>query len=42
MPDQGAVDRVVANYDATEYKSVQDDGSILLVVFVTARGEGRR
>ena len=25
-----------ANYDAAEYKSVQDDGSILLNVFVTA------
>ena len=33
---QAAVDTVVANYDATEYKSVQDDGSILLAVFVTA------
>ena len=36
VPDTAAVDHVVANYDATEYKSVQDDGSILLVVFVTA------
>ena len=36
VPDQDAVDRVVNNYDATEYKSVQDDGSILLAVFVTA------
>ena len=36
VPDQAAVDRVVANYDAAEYRSVQDDGSILLNVFVTA------
>ena len=36
VPDMAAVDTVVANYDATEYKSVQDDGSILLAVFVTA------
>src|SRR4051812_27915115 len=36
VPDQGAVDSVVSNYDAAEYKSVQDDGSILLNVFVTA------
>ena len=36
VPNQGAVDRVVANYDAAEYRSVQDDGSILLAVFVTA------
>jgi hypothetical protein len=36
VPDMAAVDRVVSNYDATEYKAVQDDGSILLVVFVTA------
>ena len=36
VPDQAAVDSVVANYDAAEYKSVQDDGSILLAVFVTA------
>src|SRR3954463_2129001 len=36
VPDQGAVDSVVSNYDADEYKSVQDDGSILLNVFVTA------
>ena len=36
VPDQSAVDRVVSNYDAAEYRSVQDDGSILLAVFVTA------
>ncbi len=36
VPDEAAMDTVVANYDATEYKSVQDDGSILLAVFVTA------
>ena len=36
MPDNAAVDSVVANYDAAEYRSVQDDGSILLNVFVTA------
>jgi hypothetical protein len=36
VPDQDAVDSVVSNYDAAEYKSVQDDGSILLNVFVTA------
>ena len=36
VPHEAAVDRVVNNYDATEYKSVQDDGSILLIVFVTA------
>ncbi len=36
VPDQDAVDRVVNTYDAAEYKSVQDDGSILLNVFVTA------
>src|SRR4051794_38394950 len=36
VPDQAAVDRVIAKYDAAEYKSVQDDGSILLNVFVTA------
>src|SRR3954471_5896162 len=35
VPDQAAVDRVVSNYDAAEYKSVQDDDSILLNVFVT-------
>src|SRR5262249_42569232 len=35
VPDQAAVDSVVSNYDAAEYKSVQDDGSILLNVFVT-------
>jgi hypothetical protein len=37
VPDQDAVDSVVSNYDAAEYKSVQDDGSILLNVFVTAQ-----
>src|SRR3954452_3785368 len=36
VPNQDAVDSVVSNYDAAEYKSVQDDGSILLNVFVTA------
>ncbi|HWK28954.1 MAG TPA: M14 family metallopeptidase [Solirubrobacter sp.] len=36
VPDQNAVDSVVSSYDAAEYKSVQDDGSILLNVFVTA------
>ncbi|WP_028057219.1 M14 family metallopeptidase [Candidatus Solirubrobacter pratensis] len=36
VPDQDAVDSVVSDYDAAEYKSVQDDGSILLNVFVTA------
>ena len=36
VPDEDAVDRVVNTYDAAEYKSVQDDGSILLNVFVTA------
>ena len=36
VPDQEAVERVVSDYDAAEYKSVQDDGSILLNVFVTA------
>src|SRR5918912_1339882 len=35
VPDQAAVDSVVSSYDAAEYKSVQDDGSILLNVFVT-------
>src|ERR1700754_541947 len=35
VPDEAAVDSVVSNYDAAEYKSVQDDGSILLNVFVT-------
>ena len=28
VPDQDAVDSVVSNYDAAEYKAVQDDGSI--------------
>src|SRR6476469_6531451 len=36
VPNQDAVDSVVSNYDAAEYKSVQADGSILLNVFVTA------
>src|SRR5215213_10841447 len=36
VPDQAAVDSVVSNYDAAEYRSVQDDGSILLNVFVTS------
>ena len=35
VPDQDAVDQVTSNYDAAEYKSVQEDGSILLAVFVT-------
>ena len=36
VPNQDAVDSVVSNYDAAEYKSVQNDGSILLNVFATA------
>src|SRR4051794_29108476 len=36
VPDQNAVDSVVSHYDAAEYKAVQDDGSIMLNVFVTA------
>ena len=36
VPDEDAVNSVVANYDATEYRADQDDGSILLAVFVTA------
>jgi len=36
VPNQTAVDQVVSNYDAAEYKNAQDDGSILLNVFVTA------
>jgi zinc carboxypeptidase/chitobiase/beta-hexosaminidase-like protein len=36
VPNQAAVDRVVANYDAVEYRSVQKDGSILMLVFATA------
>jgi hypothetical protein len=36
VPDERSVDHVVANYDATEYRADQDDGSILLAVFVTA------
>ena len=36
VPDQDAVDSVVSHYDAAEYKAVQDDGSIMLNVFVTA------
>src|SRR3954470_5442936 len=36
VPDQAAVESVVSNYDAAEYKSVQADGSILLNVFATA------
>src|SRR3954465_14763255 len=35
VPDQDAVDSVVSKYDAAEYKKVQDDGSIMLNVFVT-------
>jgi hypothetical protein len=35
VPDERSVDHVVANYDATEYRADQDDGSILLAVFVT-------
>src|SRR3954464_4332194 len=37
VPDQDAVDSVVSTYDAAEYKSAQDAGSILLNVFVTAQ-----
>src|SRR3954468_3010842 len=36
VPDQDAVESVVSNYDAAEYKKVEDDGSIQLNVFVTA------
>ena len=36
VPDQDAVDSVVDDYDAAEYKRVEDDGSIMLNVFVTA------
>src|SRR5215216_2743518 len=36
VPDPAAVDSVVSNYDAAEYRSVADDGSIQLNVFVTA------
>ena len=32
VPNQAAVDKVVANYDAAEYKRVEDDGSIMLNV----------
>src|SRR3954467_3124817 len=37
VPDQDAVASVVSTYAAAEYKSAQDDGSILLNVFVTAQ-----
>ncbi len=39
VPNQDAVDSVTSNYDAAEYKKVQDDGSILLNVFVTGEQE---
>src|ERR1700709_29797 len=39
VPNQDAVDSVTSNYDAAEYKKVQDDGSILLKVFVTGEQE---
>lgn len=35
VPDQDAVDNVVSNYDAAEYRAVNDDGSIRLNVFAT-------
>ncbi len=35
VPDQNAVDDVVSNYDAAEYRAVNDDGSIRLNVFAT-------
>src|SRR6185503_16007515 len=35
VPDQDAVDSVVSNYDAAEYRAVNDDGSIRLNVFAT-------
>ncbi len=40
VPNQEAVDSVVANYDAAEYKKVLDDGEIMLNVFVTNEQEG--
>jgi hypothetical protein len=35
VPDQDAVDYVVSNYDAAEYRSAQEDGTIKLNVFAT-------
>ena len=35
VPNEAAVDKVVANYDAAEYKRVEDDGSITLNLDVT-------
>ena len=32
VPNQAAVEKVIANYDAAEYKRVEDDGSIMLNV----------
>src|SRR5215203_605503 len=39
VQDQGDVDNVTSNYDAAEYKSVEDDGTIQLNVFVTDEEE---
>ncbi|MDA0170285.1 M14 family zinc carboxypeptidase [Solirubrobacter taibaiensis] len=39
VPSQADVDKVVAGYDAAEYKRVEADGSILLNVFVTSDEE---
>jgi hypothetical protein len=41
VPNADAVDSVIANYDAAEYKRVLDDGEILLNVFVTDEQEGQ-
>src|SRR3954463_12974657 len=35
VPDQDAVDNVVSQYDAAEYRAVNEDGSIRLNVFAT-------
>src|SRR3954464_8507143 len=39
VPNQDAVDSVVSNYDAAEYKRVLGDGKIMLNVFVTGEQE---
>ena len=39
VPSQSDVDKVVASYDAAEYKRVEADGSITLNVFVTSEEE---
>ena len=39
VPNQDAVDSVVENYDAAEYKRVEDDGTIMLNVFATDEEE---